>query len=407
MIEHWEPRTEADVRSAITQGLVRESHVFDFKKAPPPPARNVDIAIDLANFAVDGGRILFGVHQRQSTGPCELAPFDLSGLPERLDQIARGGLIDPPLRIRCTEIPSESDTSKGYLLVIVPPSSVAPHQVDGRYRYRSDRTNAVPSDHEVRRLIAERMARGVDLAELLSEEVSRDPTDPSLRTQGHLFMLAQPLYAAGDLLARTFPSPDWRRWLQEDFQQRVIAVPYGGGGPDLFGDAQTLSARVVGWAVSTFQIASGRTIRPNGVYPATEDQLLDLEVRDDGGLRLFCGRASFRWTDDSYVINISLIVRLARRLIRAAAAVSARTGFQGEWGFALAIRGIGEASIDLGPIAGLNARRVDAYDQVTTASADVVDADPDIVAYHLLSRFFRGLGFIGQIPGLESVEVAS
>ena len=141
--DFWGPRTEAELQTAIDQGLVRESHVFDVKKQPPPPEKNRDIAIDLANFAVDGGRILYGVHQPNFSGPTTLAPFDVSGLSERLDQIALGGSIDPPLRIRCVDIPSDTNPGRGYLLVVVPRSPQAPHMVDGRYRYRSDRTNSV------------------------------------------------------------------------------------------------------------------------------------------------------------------------------------------------------------------------------------------------------------------------
>ena len=107
MTDHWEPRTEADIQAAINQGLIRESHVFDAKRQPPPPAKNIDIAVDLASFAVDGGSLLYGVSQPKSTGPTTLAPFDLGDLPERLDQIARGGAIDPPLSVRVIDIPSD------------------------------------------------------------------------------------------------------------------------------------------------------------------------------------------------------------------------------------------------------------------------------------------------------------
>jgi hypothetical protein len=55
----WTPRSEADIQSAIDAGLVRETHVFDAKREQPPPiGKNLDIAIDLASFAVDSGRIL-------------------------------------------------------------------------------------------------------------------------------------------------------------------------------------------------------------------------------------------------------------------------------------------------------------------------------------------------------------
>jgi len=231
--EHWQPRTEADIQAAIDQGLVRESHVFDVKKQPPPPSKNVDIAVDLACFAVDGGRILYGVSQPDSTAPTTLAPFDVSGLPERLDQIARGGVIDPPLNIRVLNIASEADPSRGYLWVTVPPSPDAPHAVDGRFRSRSDRTNTVLSSHEVARLIAERAGRLVSARGLLDEEIARDPTAADLRQQLHLFMVAQPHMGRRDSLSRAIGTQDWRKWIEGAFQATVTKVP-SQGEPDLF-----------------------------------------------------------------------------------------------------------------------------------------------------------------------------
>ena len=401
MTEYWEPRTEADLETARTQGLFTESHIFDVKKQPPPPQKNGEIAIDLANFAVDGGKILYGVGQPKSNGSSVLSPFNTDGLAERLDQIARGGAIDPPLQIRCLTIPSEANPELGYLLVVIPPSPDAPHMVDGRYRYRSDRTNAVPSDAEVRRLLAERETRQSDIEALLQQEVERDPTDSSLRTQGHLFIVAQPLLFRRDLLARAIGTQDWQLWLQTDFRNKVMSVPTPSNfEPDLFQSAQTISSRLDGWAVSTYQMGPDRRIRPNGTLPATENQLLDLEVRDNGGLRLFCGRASFEWSALGQVIFDLLIAILTRRMVRAATAVSEKADFQGEWHFGLAIRGIEGASISRGPFGGLNPRRLDSYDETATASFDELETSPDDIARRLLARFFRAFGYLDQIPGL-------
>ncbi len=213
MTEYWEPRTEADLESALAQGLLKETHFFDAKKQPPPPQKNDHIAVDFASFAVDGGRILYGADQPKSSGPTTLTPFDTTQLAERLDQIARGGLIDPPLRIRCIDIPSATDPALGYLLAVVPRSPDAPHMVGGQYRGRSDRTNTILSDIEVRRIMAEREERQRDISTLLEEEVARDPTGPELRKYGHLFMVAQPMRAHRQLLSRALGTQDWQLWL--------------------------------------------------------------------------------------------------------------------------------------------------------------------------------------------------
>jgi hypothetical protein len=273
--------------------------------------------------------------------------------------------------------------------------------VDGRYRYRSDRTNAVPSDAEVRRLLAERETRQSDIEALLQQEVERDPTDSSLRTQGHLFIVAQPLLVRRDLLARAIGTQDWQLWLQTDFRNKVMSVPTPSNfEPDLFQSAQTISSRLDGWAVSTFQMGPDRRLRPNGTRPAAEDQLLDLEIRDDGGLRLFCGRASLEWSALGQVIFDMLIATLTRRMVRAATAVSEKADFQGEWHFGLAIRAIEGASMSRGPFGGLNPRRLDSYDETATASFDELETSPDDIVRRLLARFFRAYGYLDQIPGL-------
>lgn len=401
MTEFWEPRTEADLKASLGQGLFTESHIFDAKKQPPPPTKNEDIAVDFASFAVDGGKILYGVHQPKSNGLSQLIPFKTDDLAERLDQIARGGLVDPPVRIRCVDIASNDSPGLGYLLVVIPRSPDAPHMVAGRYRYRSDRTNSIPSNAEVRRLIAERVASQRDIAALLIEEVERDPTGSALRTQGHMFIVGQPLVSSSDLLARALGTQNWQSWLNGDFRQRVASVTARRPViPDLFESADHLSARMQGWAIRTYEMGIDRNIQPNGDRPASENELLDLEIRDDGGLRLFCGRASFVWGSSGPTIYSDLVVTLTRRFVRAAAAVSAKAQFQGEWGFGLALRGIGVAAVEPGLLGARGQRRVDAYDATATASYEQVESGPDQIVRQLLTRFFRGLGYLDQIPGL-------
>lgn len=398
MTEYWEPRTEADLEAACAQGLLGETHIFDAKKQPPPSHKNPDIAVDFASFAVDGGRILYGADQPKSNGPTTLVPFDTTQLAERLDQIARSGMIDPPVRIRCVDIQS-SQPGRGYLLVVVPRSPEAPHMVDGKYRGRSDRTNTILSDIEVRRIMAERRAREQDIAVLLDDEVARDPTGPELRKQWHLFIVAQPIRADRHLLGNALGTQDWRRWVQGEFRQKVQSFqPARRFAPDLFGQggASNADPRMSGWAIHTYEMAQDRRIQPNGSHAAEEDDLLDLEIRDDGGLRLFCARATYglRQRDDQVIFD-TLIVTLARRMVRAAAAVSEKAQFLGEWSFGLALRGTSAAFVERGPII-----RLDPYDETTTVSYEQLDQDPDGVARQLLTRFFRGLGYLDHIPDL-------
>ena len=87
-------------------------------------------------------------------------------------------------------------------------------------------------------------------------------------------------------------------------------------------------------------------------------------------------------------------------MVRAAAAVSEKADFQGEWHFGLAIRGIENASISRGPLGCLNPRRLSSYDETATASLNELETSPDDVVRGLLARFFRAFGYLDQIPGL-------
>jgi hypothetical protein len=189
---------------------------------------------------------------------------------------------------------------------------------------------------------------------------------------------------------------DWRSWLNGGFREKVLSAGPPKFPPDLFGHAATLNARPKCWAVSTYEMGQDRGIRPNGTLPAQEGDLLDLEVRDDGGLRLFCGRASYL-ADSRSVTFINLIVTLTRRVVRAAAAVAAKTDFLGEWSFGIAIRGIGQSSPGL---PGMELVRVRDYDEVATCSAEEVQGAPDEIVRLLLASFCRGLGIFDRIPGL-------
>ncbi len=402
MTTWWEPRTEADLDFAIAEGLLQEGDHLDFKQQPAPPGQNLKTAVDFASFAVDGGRILYGADQPTSNGPITLTPFDTANLAERLANIARSGLIDPPLRIRCVDIESLRHPGQGYLLVVIPPSPDAPHQVKHRYRGRVDRTNVELSDAEVRRVIRERQLADRDIESLLAEEIDRDPTGPELRHHGHLFLVAHPVRGSRALLSRTLDRTTWTPWLRGAFRDRVLNFDAPGQVyPDLFLRAAEISPRPRGWAVHSYNIGPDRAVRPNGDHAATETDLLDCEIHDDGSVHLFCSRASFDWNQRGRYIFENLIVTLTRRFLRAAAAVSEQADFFGQWSLGVALRSIDHGYIDTGMFTSYQTREVPDYAESATVAADQLLTDPDEVARLLLSPFFRGLGRLDGLPGLD------
>ena len=177
----WSPKNETEVREAVAQGWIAESHHIDVKREiGDSRGDRRETARDLASFAIDGGALLIGVEEDKANRTFSLAPQPLDGLMEKLEQVA-AFVVDPPLTIISEEIPSIDDSTSGYLLVHVPPSSSAPHMVGGQYFGRGERTRRQLSDAEILRLHARR--RSARTRGRVSW-TSRSNAIRSLRTQG-------------------------------------------------------------------------------------------------------------------------------------------------------------------------------------------------------------------------------
>ena len=120
-------------------------------------------------FAVDGGVIIFGVDERED-GTFEMAPHDMDGWREWIDQIALHS-VEPSVRVTTSAL--RQDGGDGCLVVVVPPSTRAPHMVDGRYWRRSDNTNVALRDSEARELWQRNLQRRIDAEALISAEIER------------------------------------------------------------------------------------------------------------------------------------------------------------------------------------------------------------------------------------------
>jgi hypothetical protein len=243
---------------------------------------NKEHARDMAQFAIDGGVLVVGVDDNDKTRPPQLTPVDLDGLPERVDQIARS-LVDEPLHVRIQVLEAAGQPGKGYLLVVVPPSPSAPHQVAGRYYGRGDTTKSVLSDAEVQRLHQLALRRQRDAEDLLDEEVRQDPWPPAPRGHAHLFGVAQPVSARPDLLQQVLKDPPgWHGFIHGRIRGGTAGQPLRDEwSPDL-PRASDVSRRARGWALSS-GIDPGRRVRlPDSNVEAlarAEGYVLDLEVR--------------------------------------------------------------------------------------------------------------------------------
>lgn len=326
------PRTAIELESAIEQGLLVEGLNFDAKAdLSPGPKGNTRLAIDLAAMAVSGGLIAVGVAEQRDGERRRLVPRRVvtAGYRERVSQVGLSR-VDPPVFTTTIELPGEGDDRRGYLLILVPPSPDAPHMVDGQYRGRGDTTNYVLGDADVRRIQAQRQRSRPDITAELERAIARDPTPPTQRQQAHLFLVARPVVSTGPAMLQERIGANWQKWVLEEL---VMSATLGRFSPDLSRATQP-QRRPDGWAVTAGYLTPLRTVVDKGV----EDSLLELEIDEDGALRLFCGRASdtnsgsdTRWTFEV------LLAGLTWQVIRAAAVIAAKTDYFGNWDFGVAL----------------------------------------------------------------------
>jgi hypothetical protein len=333
----WLPKDEIELQDALDQRLFKERHTLDFKGAlPPGKGTNKELAKDLAQFAIDGGVLVIGVDDNDKTIPPKLTPVDLNGLKERVDQVARS-IPDPPMLVRTDAIFIPGDRAKGYLLVTVPSTPYEPRQIDGIYYGRGDTTRHRLSAAEVERCYQLGLRIQRDINVLLDEAMQNDPWPA--RRHAHLFGVAQPVSPRSDLLLRALGAEPkvWHDFLHGRMRSGPSNLWY----PDL-SRASDVSRRAWGWALSSVEMP-GRVIDTSDEH--RETGVVDLEVREDGGLRLFCGGASTthtRYSTEPLEVAMELVILgLTKRLVVAAATVAETTDFLGSWDLGIAVIGPG------------------------------------------------------------------
>jgi hypothetical protein len=147
----WRPKTWSDLESL--KGSAEETTSLDFKREL---TKNAEIAKDLAAMTVNGGVILYGVDEDKTTRlASEIVPIQLAGVEEKLRQIA-GSQIAPTPDFDVEVITNPEDDASGVVAVVVPASSLAPHQTNARYPFRHGTTTDYLSEPAVERLYHQR-----------------------------------------------------------------------------------------------------------------------------------------------------------------------------------------------------------------------------------------------------------
>lgn len=248
----WVPKSEQDILSAIEAGDLVETANFDAKAALPDKRKGKDLAVDVAAMSADGGTLLYGVGEDENGRLTVPQPFDLVGARERVDQIVRTSISEPPA-IEVYPIPTDDDPSVGYLVVHVPASPRAPHMVtvgkELRYYGRGATGNAPLSEGEVARLYERRQRWEIDRAAMLEGMIDAAPIEHH-EDYAFLHLIARPVVPDEDLLDKARDEQDVPRFLAllitAALSPEVFPSLYS---PDLYGTTN-YKRRADGWATS-------------------------------------------------------------------------------------------------------------------------------------------------------------
>jgi hypothetical protein len=380
---------------ASAGGLLDESHWVELKQELPAGKRmhNTELAQDLASLAIDGGLLVVGIEDHNSRAG-KVYGVELARLADRVDQVARDK-VRPSLVVRSHDVFDPDRPGWGCLLVHIPPSAEAPHMVDYVYYGRGDRANVRLSDEQVRTIIEDRSRSRTDVAAELRRMADDDPITADKRQLGHLYLLAQPEVAAEEALVELLSGGDAMRIVQEIIAS--IVQERGSGTTGFDPDLRWLSdwvRRAEGNALISYSAEEG---------PGREQSLLELVIREDGGVRLTCGRGTdatreFPPSDRPQMFVIGMLVL---GLTHSVAALAGRladehAAYQGQWRLGIRMDRLrGAVPLDRlqNPLHRIgNPYTRDEYERVASASTEELVKAPHAVAERLVAPLLRGLG---------------
>jgi hypothetical protein len=285
----WIPKTEQEIIEVVGSGSLEETISFDAKREV---GKNSDLAKDVSAMANSaGGAIVFGIDEDENGRPTILAPVELSGLRERIDSIVRTSISEVPFTT-ITSIATETDKSKGYVIVLVPPSERAPHMViakgDRRYYGRGETGNYMLSEPEVTRLYERRVESRAAVAPLLEQAITEALTS-AYEGYAHLHIVARPVLVGDNLITRAVGNDNGELPEKEAHSRLLNELVGAAMQDDIYKHSYVPDFSQGTW-----------TLRPDG-YINKMSQYVDgnyktpslfVRVNFDGSGALFCSRAA-------------------------------------------------------------------------------------------------------------------
>jgi hypothetical protein len=167
--------------------------------------------------------------------------------------------------------------------------------------------------------------------------------------------------------------------------------------------ANQFARRSTGAALTSFHLNDARQIRPDLNTPS--GNVVELEVHEDGGLRIFMGRLSdYLQSADEHVLLDQHVAIYTRQLIALTVAAAKRAGYLGNWVLAAGATNLrGKYSYeyarsrwnDEGP-----RYDADTYERVTMASYAELSKQSGAVASRLVGKLLRALGTTSEFAHL-------
>jgi hypothetical protein len=149
------------------------------------------------------------------------------------------------------------------------------------YYGRSDKANTRLSDEQVRSILADRARSQQGILADLRQMAEDDPMSEEDRKNGHLYLLARPDTASDEALVDFLARNDAQQVILQMLHQIRTARSGSSFEPDLLQMPNRIT-RAEGHAFTTV----------SHEYAPYESTMIDLLVREDGGIRLTCGRGT-------------------------------------------------------------------------------------------------------------------
>jgi hypothetical protein len=330
----WIPKTAKEVETAAKAGELAETPGFDAKADLPIPKKNASLAIDVAAMATDGGVLIYGIAEDDDGQPTIPTPIELEGAGQRIDQIVATSISEVPF-VRIEELRLDSDPARGYLVVVVPQSERAPHQVtvgrEFRFYGRGPKGNRILTEGEVARLYRRRGEWTQDRLALLEAAV-RHAGIPDGAERGHLHGFTRPVADDPELFERAIEAFGGHRATHEALigvaNQTQLSGSYG---PNLEHASYWEHHSADEWRLSNSDSQERLKIK----------RVSELRINLDGRGQLLCGRATdSRLGHDEPLIVEGVIAGNAETFFAIMGAIYEAAGYHGQVDFGLAITGV-------------------------------------------------------------------